>query len=163
MVDGCWHIGFPQRMPSIEEIRAFLWLDDRVATSGMPRPEHFASMRTAGFDVVINLAMPNSDNAIAEEGKLVSEQGMTYVHIPVNFEQPTTDDFEKFRRVMDVFEDRKVFVHCAANMRVSAFMYLYRVKKNPNCAAEAARDMHRIWRPDGVWKDFIAMQTRAAG
>ena len=34
-------------MASIEEIRGFLRLDDRIATSGMPRPEHFAAMRGA--------------------------------------------------------------------------------------------------------------------
>ena len=148
-------------MASIEEIRGFLRLDDRVATSGMPRPEHFAAMRAAGFDVVINLALPTSDHALANEGDLVSQQGMTYVHIPVNFERPTPADFEKFRRVMDALADRKVFVHCAANMRVSAFMYLYRVRNDPGCEAQAAGDMHQIWRPDGVWKDFIEAQARA--
>ena len=148
-------------MASIEEIRGFLRLDDRIATSGMPLPEHFAPMRSAGFDVVINLALPTSDNAIANEGELVSQQGMTYVHIPVSFERPTATDFDKFRRVMDVFADRKVFVHCAANMRVSAFMYLYRVGKDPGCEARAIADMQQIWRPDGVWKDFIEAQARA--
>jgi len=148
-------------MASIEEIRGFLRLDDRVATSGMPRPEHFAAMRAAGFSVVINLALPTSDNAMANEGELVSQQGMTYVQIPVNFERPTPADFEQFRRVMDALADRKVFVHCAANMRVSAFMYLYRVRKDPGCEAQAAADMHQIWQPDGVWKDFIETQARA--
>ena len=148
-------------MASIEEIRGFLRLDDRIATSGMPRPEHFAAMRDAGFEVVINLALPTSDNALANEGELVSQQGMSYVHIPVNFEHPTPGDFEKFRRVMDALADRKVFVHCAANMRVSAFMYLYRVRNDPGCESKAMADMHQIWRPEGVWKDFIETHARA--
>lgn len=148
-------------MAAIEEIRAFLRLDDRIATSGMPQPDHFAAMRAAGFEIVINLAMPTSDNAMSNEGELVSEQGMTYVHIPVNFERPAPEDFKKFQRVMDIFADRKVFVHCAANMRVSAFMYVYRVKKDPNCAAQASSDMRKIWQPDGVWHDFIEAQVRA--
>jgi protein tyrosine phosphatase (PTP) superfamily phosphohydrolase (DUF442 family) len=147
-------------MASIEEIRGFLRLDERIATSGMPRPEHFEAIRKAGFEVVINLAMPTSDNAMSNEGDLVSQQGMTYVHIPVNFEQPTSADFEKFQHIMDVFTNRKVFVHCAANMRVSAFMYLYRVKKDPGCEPEARTDMHRVWHPDGVWEDFIGKQRR---
>jgi protein tyrosine phosphatase (PTP) superfamily phosphohydrolase (DUF442 family) len=147
-------------MASVVDIRGFLRLDDRIATSGMPLPEHFAAMRGAGFEVVINLAVPTSDNAIANEGELVAQQGMTYVHIPVNFERPTTANFDTFSRVMDIFADRKVFVHCAANMRVSAFMYLYRVRKDPGCEAQAIADMHKIWRPDGVWKDFIEAQVR---
>jgi protein tyrosine phosphatase (PTP) superfamily phosphohydrolase (DUF442 family) len=52
---------------------------------------------------------------------------MAYVHIPVNFKAPTSQDFRAFCRVMEAFEDRPVFVHCAANMRVSAFVFLYRV------------------------------------
>jgi protein tyrosine phosphatase (PTP) superfamily phosphohydrolase (DUF442 family) len=83
---------------------------------------------------------------------------MTYVHLPVNFERPAKEDFEKFQRMMDAFADRKVFVHCAANMRVSAFMYLYRVTKDPNCEAEALKDMRRIWQPDPVWSEFIRAQ-----
>ena len=62
---------------------------------------------------------------------------------------------------MEVFADRKVFVHCAANMRVSAFMYLYRVRKDPGCESQAMADMHQIWRPEGVWKDFIEAHARA--
>lgn len=149
-------------MNSIEGIRGFLRLNDRIGTSGMPRPEHFAAIREAGFEVVINLAMPTSDNAMPNEGDLVSAQGMTYVHIPVNFERPAREDFEKFQRMMDAFADRKIFVHCAANMRVSAFMYLYRVRKDPQCEAEALEDMQRIWQPDGVWRDFIEAQRRTS-
>jgi hypothetical protein len=37
---------------------------------------------------VINLAMPNSENAIPEEGYIVTARSMTYVHIPVPFDAP---------------------------------------------------------------------------
>jgi len=146
---------FPQMIEPIEQIRAYLRLNERVATSGMPRPEQFAAIRSAGFEVVVNLALPTSDNAMANEGDLVTAQGMAYVHIPVNFERPAREDFQKFERVMDAFSERKVFVHCAANMRVSAFMYLYRVRKDPSCAPDARKDMQRIWEPDGAWREFI--------
>ena len=145
-------------MEPLENIRGFLRLDDRIATAGMPRPEHFAALRKAGFEAVINLALPTSDHAMANEGELVSRQGMTYVHIPVEFEMPGADDFEKFRRVMDAFAGRKVFVHCAANMRVSAFMFLYRVQKDPGCRAAAEADMRKIWEPFGVWREFLEME-----
>lgn len=144
---------------SLEEIRAYLRLSDRLATAGMPRAEHFAAMRKAGFEVVVNLALPMSDNALPNEGELASAQGMTYVHIPVNFERPAREDFEKFERVMDAFSDRKVFVHCAANMRVSAFVYIYRVRKDPGSQAAALKDMEQIWQPEGVWREFIDSHT----
>jgi len=142
-------------MGGIETIRGYLRLDDRLATSGMPEPDHFATMRAAGFDAVINLALPTSDHAVPNEGELVSAQGMTYVHIPVKFDAPRPEDFERFNRMMEVFNGRRVFVHCAANMRVSAFVFLHRLRCNVVNRAEAERDLRKIWEPDAVWKEFI--------
>ena len=103
-------------MSTLNHIRNFLRIDDRLATSGMPRPEDFAAMGQAGFDVVINLALPVSDNALPNEGEPVSAQGMTYVHIPVKFDAPQRADFDRFTRVLDACAGQRVFVHCAANM-----------------------------------------------
>lgn len=141
-------------METLKNIRNFLQIDDRLATAGMPRPEEFAMIKRAGFSVVINLAMPTSDNAMPNEGELVSQQGMTYVHIPVDFEHPKPTDFERFTRVMDVFAGQRVFVHCAMNMRVSAFVYLHRLRHGVD-RATAERDLKRIWDPDGVWRELI--------
>ena len=141
--------------PALETIRAYLRLGDTLATSGMPQPEHFTAMRAAGFEVVINLALPTSDHALPNEGELASAQGMTYVHLPVKFDAPQAADYEHFSRLMDVFEGRRVFVHCAANMRVSAFVFLHRLQRGTTSRAEAERDLRRIWQPDGVWREFI--------
>lgn len=121
----------------------------------MPRPEHFAAIRQAGFEIVINLALPTSDDALPNEGALVSGEGMTYVHIPVRFESPQLSDFERFSRFMEASEGRRLFVHCAANMRVSAFLFLHRLERGTASRAEAERDLRRIWNPDGAWLDFI--------
>ena len=141
-------------MNSLNHIRNFLRIDDRLATSGMPQPEDFAALRQAGFDVVINLALPASDNALPNEGELVSAQGMTYVHIPVKFDAPQPADFERFMRVMDACAGQKVFVHCAANMRVSAFVFLHRLNHGTN-RTTAESDLRKIWQPDGVWREFV--------
>ncbi|MEO7678089.1 MAG: hypothetical protein ABIV39_15135 [Verrucomicrobiota bacterium] len=47
--------------------RDFLRIDVRFATSGMPKPDDFGALGKAGFDVVINLAMPTSDNAMSNQ------------------------------------------------------------------------------------------------
>ena len=142
----------------LESIRKFLRLDERVATGGMPQAAHFAAMRAEGFDVVINLALPTSDNALANEGALVADQGMTYVHIPVKFDAPAPEDFRRFQQLMDALAGRKVFVHCAANMRVSAFMFLYHVLKDPSSRREAERQLRAIWEPDEIWRRFMDQQ-----
>src|SRR3954469_905859 len=146
----------------VEEIKGFLQLDDRIGTSGMPRAEHFREIAEAGYRAVINLALPTSDNALANEGELVSGERMNYVHIPVKFEEPREEDYENFARVMDAFSREKVFVHCAANMRVSAFMFVYRLERGAEReSAEAA--MRQIWEPNAVWRNFLNERLRGAG
>jgi protein tyrosine phosphatase (PTP) superfamily phosphohydrolase (DUF442 family) len=102
--------------------------------------------------------MPTSDGALAHEGCIVTSLGMTYVHIPVNFEKPTAEDFRRFCGVMAAFENQHVFVHCAANKRVSAFVFLHRVLVEQLARADAEPDLYAIWQPDAVWSDFISQQ-----
>lgn len=143
-----------ETMNILYHIRNFLRIDDRLATSGMPKPGDFGTLRQAGFEVVINLAMPTSDNAMPNEDDLVSAQGMTYVHIPVNFEAPQSTDFERFTKMMDVCAGQKAFVHCAANMRASVFIFLHRPRHGVD-RATAENDLKKIWKPDGVWREFL--------
>src|SRR4051812_47455597 len=112
---------------NLSAIRAFRAISAKLGTAGQPTAEQLRSIKEAGFEAVVNLALPTSDNAIADEGSLVTKLGMAYAHIPVNFQAPKPEDFRAFSKVMQAFEDRPMFVHCAANMRVSAFVFLYRV------------------------------------
>jgi hypothetical protein len=56
---------------------------------------------------------------------------------------------------MEAIADQPVFVHCAANMRVSAFMYLYRRIHEPMNEEQAKRDLYQIWIPNETWQNFI--------
>jgi protein tyrosine phosphatase (PTP) superfamily phosphohydrolase (DUF442 family) len=142
----------------LSSIRAFRLVGDRLGTAGQPTAEQLRAVHEAGFVAVINLALPTSDHALANEGSIVTGMGMAYVHIPVDFQAPKTEDFRAFSRVMRAFEDRPVFIHCAANMRVSAFVLLHRVLEQGVPRTEAERDLHAIWRPDAVWSRFIERQ-----
>ena len=146
---------------ALSEIYGFRAIGDRLGTAGQPTERQFGTVREAGFETVINLALPTSDNALANEGSVVTGLGMAYVHLPVNFKAPTSQDFRAFCRVMEAFGDRPVFVHCAANMRVSAFVFLYRVLGKRVAVAEAERDLRAIWQPDEVWSRFISEQLKS--
>lgn len=130
----------------LEEIRAYLKISDTLSTGGQITYEQIPLLEDAGFEVVINLAIADEERN-AREGFLVVEQGLTYVHIPVSWENPDLDHLEQFFDAMDTNRDRRVFVHCFANMRVSAFTYLYRTQR-ANVSDEAARaDLQKIWDP----------------
>ncbi|BAU15130.1 hypothetical protein LEP3755_56870 [Leptolyngbya sp. NIES-3755] len=144
----------------MELIANFVQINDRLGTAGQPTIEQFTAIRDAGYTVVINLAVPTSEGAvtqacakgIANEREIVESLGMQYFHIPVVWDNPTIEDFNQFSNVMQTHSDQSVFVHCAKNMRVSAFVYLYR-RSHENISEEEARaDLNKIWQPNPTWQ-----------
>src|SRR5881275_1920215 len=134
-----------KNLAALNDICAFRQIGEKLGTAGQPTETQLQCIRDAGFEAVVNLALPTSDNALANEGSIVTGLGMSYIHIPVNFKAPTSQDFRAFCRVMEAFDERPVFVHCAANKRVSAFVFLYRVLYRRTAVAEAEPDLHAIW------------------
>jgi hypothetical protein len=51
--------------------------------------------------------------------------------------------------------DKKVFVHCAANYRVSSFIPLYGQAKLGWSLEQANAHIRRLWEPNEVWTAFI--------
>lgn len=139
----------------LEQIRNYYCVSDSIATAGQPTANEFNFIKKAGFDVVINLALPDSPHAIKNEEALVKQTGMDYVHIPVDFKAPTSPDLQLFFDAMDNHKDKKSFIHCALNMRVSAFIFLYKIMKQQWPVQEALLDLHAVWKPDETWQDFI--------
>lgn len=144
-----------QEQDPLKQIQAFLLLSDRVGTAGQPTVAQFTDIRAAGYQSIVNLAQVHSTDAIPEEGEIVTQLGMEYVHIPVDWETPTLDDVTQFFEVMDQRSDSQVFVHCAKNMRVSAFMYLYRVLRQQMAPEEAQQALLQIWQPIPHWQAFM--------
>lgn len=144
-----------QTPPSLASIRQFLPISEQLATAGQPTEDQFAAIAEAGYEVVINLALPTSDHALAHEPALVESLGLSYIAIPVVWEQPSQVDLARFFAAIAAHAGQKTFVHCAANMRVSAFVYLYRRLQLGVSEAEAQQDLHRIWQPNPIWQQFI--------
>lgn len=142
-------------MAELEDIYNFLPLTDRVATAGQPTEAELAAVKAAGYEAVINLLPVDSPNALPEEAEIVAGLGLEYVTIPVDWTSPRAADAERFFDALNSYGGRRVFVHCAANMRVSAFMYLYRTLRRHVSPAEAVQDLHRIWIPNETWQRFI--------
>ena len=128
-----------------------------IATSGQPDRAQIHQIADDGYEAGINLAMHDSDNAIPEEGNLVASLGMYYFNIPVPFDEPTADHLREFMGLMDVLSGRKVWVHCAVNARVSAFMYHYMTKRLGTDEETATSPLLAKWRGrmDDVWQEFM--------
>jgi uncharacterized protein (TIGR01244 family) len=126
-----------------------------LTSSGQPDRDALSRLAEQQVGMVINLAPPQSDGSIADEGALVARQGVAYVNIPVDFRKPTQADFELFSAVMRAAADRKVLVHCQVNLRGSAFVFLYRVIHEGVSADNAADSLLGVWTPNPVWRQFI--------
>lgn len=135
-------------LPAFLEISPGLW------TSGQPSPDDWPLIARNGVEVVVNLAAPGSSDFDADEMRRVLESGMQFVALPVVWTAPKTDDYTLFEAVLRVCKGRRVLIHCAKNMRVAAFMFLFRVR-NGEPEEAARRDLEKIWSPDAIWSAFI--------
>ena len=140
---------------ALTDITAYLSLPQGIATSGQPTAEQFAEIQAAGYEVVINLAMPTSDNWLADEAEVVAGLGMEYVPLPIAWDYPGLGDAEQFFEVLTRYHDCQVWVHCACNMRVSAMMYLYHRIHRDMRDIEATQYLNQIWIPNATWQNFI--------
>lgn len=131
--------------------RVFDWL----WTSGQLSLRDIARLPAIGIDVVINLSMPTSSNALPNEADHVTGQGIQYRHIPVEWEQPRYAQLLEFFDLLKASTGQRIWVHCAKNMRVSAFVYLYRRLCLGDDEEAARYPMREIWIPDAVWQTFI--------
>ena len=141
---------------SLDGIFNLLRISDTVLTSGQPTEGQFQHVKSAGIDRVINLAPGGGENALPDERATLEALGIHYTHIPVDFRQPTEEDFARFCEAMAEVGEEPVLVHCAANMRVSAFMFRYRRDVLGEDPETISRDLHQIWTPTGVWRRFVA-------
>ena len=146
------------------EAKNFREADSRLSTAGQPTEEQLASAAVHGVQVVINLA-PHDDPrySLQDERGCVEGCGMIYVHIPVQFAAPTETDLLAFFDAMDVYRERRILVHCAANYRVTAFVGLYRVARQGWSSGEAFDLMRTVWEPNEVWTNFIAAMLEKHG
>jgi protein tyrosine phosphatase (PTP) superfamily phosphohydrolase (DUF442 family) len=140
---------------ALEQICEFYQIGDDIYTAGQPRVDQFKILAANKFEVVINLATVHSPDAIPNEQKIVMEHGMAYVHIPVEWEHPTREDLSKFFIFYQPHDLFKKFVHCAKNMRVSSFIFLYRVLICQSDPEKCLVDLLTIWEPNDVWRRFM--------
>lgn len=144
----------------LADILNYYPVDDRIASSGQPGSDQFGAIAAAGYQAIINLALPDSRGALPDEGGIVAALDMAYVHIPVSFEAPRLEDLELFFALMRALEGKRIWIHCAVNMRVSCFLYLYRKHVLALTEEEAAWPMRDIWQPQGAWQALIEAADR---
>lgn len=142
--------------PSLPDIYNYVEIEGLFPTSGQPSEAELGLICDAGYTKVVNLA-PTSvlENSVVAEAEILGARGVQYVHMPVDFKDPTNADFDRFVAELDASDGERLWVHCAANMRVSAFVYRYRVAVRGESPERAGADLAKIWAPFGAWQRFL--------
>ena len=142
----------------MNKILNYVKINELISTSGQPKIEELELIANEGFEVVINLAMPTTSNALENEDKIVSSLNMSYIHIPVDFENPKISDLKLFLNVLQALGANKVWIHCAKNYRVSAFMYVYHKYILHTPFEEIDLSIFDKWQPSLIWQELMKVQ-----
>ena len=142
----------------MNKILNYVKINELISTSGQPKIEELELIVNEGFEVVINLAMSTSSNALENEDKIVSSLNMSYIHIPVDFENPKISDLKLFLNILQALGANKVWIHCAKNYRVSAFMYVYHKYILHTPFEQIDLSIFDMWQPSLVWQELMKVQ-----
>jgi protein tyrosine phosphatase (PTP) superfamily phosphohydrolase (DUF442 family) len=133
------------------------------SSSGQPSAKQLKTVADEGFKRVIYIAFSDNKTAIEAEDRVVKSLGMDYVHIPVDWDHPTLEDFEDVAAVLSRDKTTRTLLHCQVNFRASTFSFLYRVIYAGVPMAEAKSDLDAIWQADKVWYQFVVEVLKQHG
>jgi protein tyrosine phosphatase (PTP) superfamily phosphohydrolase (DUF442 family) len=151
---------------STQEIYNYRWVNAALITGGQPTEDQLKSAADEGFTTVINLATLNSRTTLPDEAGLVRSLGMTYHHMPVEWDDPKESDFVAFEQIMQQSGTGKTLLHCAANFRVTAFYGLFALKHLGWSERQVDEFRATIWQGSDypVWEAFIRrMKSKIEG
>jgi len=151
-------------MASASDIYQYRLAAPDLATSGQPREDQLSTIAEEGYEVVINLSLHDDPRySLPDEAGLVHKLGLEYVHIPVLFDSPTREDLHRFFDAMQARKGKRIWLHCAANLRATAFLGLYRQIREGLPHEQAFALMAEVWKPNPVWQHFIDEELKSVG
>ncbi len=127
------------------DIRNWQRRADGITTSGRLEAHDPARLAAIGVRHVVNLALAEHPEALADEAALMAAAGIAYTHIPVPFDAPTPAHVAAIADALAAHPGSH-HAHCIMNWRVTAFFYLL------DCAAGVPEPVARarmalVWNP----------------
>lgn len=143
-----------------DDIRNWQRRTDGITTSGKLEPGDPARLAAIGVRHVVNLALDDHPEALADEASLLAAHSIAYTHIPVPYDAPNPAHVDALAQALATHPGPH-HVHCIMNYRVTAFFYvLDRAAGVPD--AEACARMAAVWDPltsddprAAPWRDLL--------
>lgn len=134
-----------------------------MSSAGLPDESQLKQLKEQGVTHVVDL-LPGDRQ---QESEAVKDLGMAYFNVPVDWENPTVDNFNAYAEYMNTAlqSGGHVLTHCRKNWRGAVFTYLYRVTELNTPTDEARMDLDAIWSPNETWQQFMdeVLTSREAG
>ncbi|PHO10208.1 hypothetical protein CPG37_05925 [Malaciobacter canalis] len=139
----------------MDTILNYIKINENISTSGQPTEDELKMIANNDFKVVINLALCDSSLALENEDKIVSDLGLTYIHIPVDFQNPELENLKIFLNILNGFVNEKVWIHCSKNYRVTSFMYVFHKYFLKTPFEQIDLSMFDFWTPNTQWQELM--------
>ena len=140
----------------LSQIANFQFVHEHLLTSGQPTAEQLKQIKEYGVDTIINLAFSDADPHLEHEDKICAELGLNYIQIPILWDTPADDQcLVVLDLIAHLVQEKMVWVHCAANMRVSSSMYISRQYFMDMDMPTTHEMMHQIWELNETWTGLI--------
>src|SRR5689334_7893816 len=138
----------------LSSIRNFLRVNKDFCTGGQPKLEHLQQLKAEGVKAIINLRQPSEHRSAEEEAK-AKELGLRYFNIPVAYGNPNEEQVAEFLKITDDPDNRPIFIHCTAAIRVGAFWMIRRVLRDGWKIEDAQAEAEKVGlRESPHWLEF---------
>jgi len=145
------------QVPAADLIRIgnFAKVNDHYFRGAQPVGGDYASLKSLGVKTVINL-IGDSDLDRTEQS-MVEQQGMRYVHIPMNTRKaPTAKELDAFLAIVNDPASQPVYVHCVGGRhRTGVMTAVYRMNADGLSGDQAFKEMKQFnYGPDFLHPEF---------
>ncbi len=141
---------------SIRRLKNYVPISEKLHTCGQITGDALDVLKEEGVKAIISV---NAEDfgAIESLKRQARGQGISFVNVPVSWDEPTIESLEDFFEAMDKYKEVEILVHCQLNWRASAFVYLYRTIRLKEPKKEASKALKKIWNPEKyeAWDAFF--------
>jgi uncharacterized protein (TIGR01244 family) len=128
-------------------------ISSTISVADQPTSADLETLKSEGYTGVVNLrndGEPDQPLSTEEEGKLVRELGMDYLHFGVGGGPLSEENVSDFCDFLHRHADQRVFVHCRKGGRAAALVLLHQA-------------IHERWEPQEVVSKGRAMGLEVEG
>lgn len=134
-------------------------ITDEYTNGPQPNTEELKSLSEEGFKSVVNLRTLGEENqpiSPEDEGRLVREMGLQYLHIPVSMNNIREEQVDEFRKEFAKLP-KPAFGHCLSGKRSGALTMMHLGIKNRWSGAETLQKSEELGFPcdDSNLREFV--------